>query len=139
MNTKRFLKLLFAALLVVAAVFAFQNLYNPGSAMKSSSNYVGIGDLRRYEAARALPKTGVTARSLPYVGMGDLRRYEATRALPKTGVTARSLPYVGMGDLQRYEAARALPKTGVTARSLPYVGMGDLRRYEFEQEERNNK
>jgi hypothetical protein len=76
MKTKRLSKLLFATSLVVAAVFAFQTLGNPGSAMKSNSTYVGMGDLRRYEAAQAVPKTGVTARNQPYVGMGDLRRYE---------------------------------------------------------------
>jgi hypothetical protein len=77
MKTKRLSKLLFAALLVVAAVFAFQTLGNPGSAMKSNSTYVGMGDLRRYEAAQAFPETSVTARNQPYVGMGDLRRYES--------------------------------------------------------------
>jgi hypothetical protein len=112
MNTKRFSILLFAALLVVAAVFAFQTLYNPGSAMKSNS---------------------------PYVGMGDLQRFEAAQALPKTGAAARNQPYVGMGDLHRFEAAQALPKTGAATRNPPYVGMGDLHRYEFEQEEHNNK
>ena len=49
MNTKRFLKLLFATLLVVAAVLAFETLSGPGSATKSNSTYVGMGDLRRYE------------------------------------------------------------------------------------------
>jgi hypothetical protein len=102
MNTKRLSKLLFAALLVVAAVFAFETLYDPGSAMKSNSTYVGMGDLRRYEAAQAFPETGVTASNQPEVGMGDLRRYEAAQAFPKTGVTARNQPYVGMGDLRRY-------------------------------------
>lgn len=76
MNTKRFSKLLFAALLVVAAVFAFQTLYNPGSAMKSNSTYLGMGDLHRYEAVQALPKAAVTARNQSYVGMGDLHRFE---------------------------------------------------------------
>ena len=76
MNTKRFSKLLFATLLVVAAVFAFQTLYNPGSAMKSNSTYVGMGDLHSFEAAQALPKTGAATRNPPYVGMGDLHRYE---------------------------------------------------------------
>ena len=112
MNTKRLSKLLFAALLVVAAVFAFQTLYNPGSAMKSNSTYVGMGDLRRFEAAQALPKTGATT---------------------------RNQPYVGMGDLHRFEAAQSLPKTGATTHNQPYVGMGDLHRYEFKQEEHNNK
>jgi hypothetical protein len=103
MKTKRLSKLLFATSLVVAAVFAFQTLGNPGSAMKSNSTYVGMGDLRRYEAAQAFPKTGVTARNQPDVGMGDLRRYEAAQAFPETGVTASNQPYVGMGDLRRYE------------------------------------
>jgi hypothetical protein len=103
MKTKRLSKLLFATSLVVAAVFAFQTLGNPGSAMKSNSTYVGMGDLRRYEAAQAFPETGVTASNQPYVGMGDLRRYEAAQAFPKTGVTASNQPYVGMGDLRRYE------------------------------------
>jgi hypothetical protein len=103
MNTKRLSKLLFAALLVVAAVFAFETLYDPGSAMKSNSTYVGMGDLRRYEAAQAVPETDVTASNQPEVGMGDLRRYEAAQAFPKTGVTASNQPYVGMGDLRRYE------------------------------------
>jgi hypothetical protein len=49
MNTKRFLRLLFATLLVVAAVLAFETLYSPDTAMKSNSTYVGMGDLRRYE------------------------------------------------------------------------------------------
>ena len=103
MNTKRFSKLLFATLLVVAAVFAFQTLYNLGSAMNSNSTYVGMGDLRRYEAAQAFPETGATGRNQPDVGMGDLRRYEAAQAFPKTGVTATNHPEVGMGDLRRYE------------------------------------
>ena len=76
MNTKRFSILLFTSLLVVAAVFAFQTLYNPGSAMKSNRTYVGMGDLHSFEAAQALPKTGATTRNQPYVGMGDLHSYE---------------------------------------------------------------
>lgn len=76
MNTKRFSKLLLATLLVVAAVLAFETLYSPGTAMKSNSTYVGMGDLRRYEADQTVPKTSVTASNQPYVGMGDLRRYE---------------------------------------------------------------
>lgn len=49
MNSKRFSKLLFAMILVFAAVFAFQTLYNPGIAIKSNPSNVGMGDLHRYE------------------------------------------------------------------------------------------
>ena len=104
MSTKRLSQLLIATLLVVAAVFASRALYNPASAISSKSTYVGIGDLRRYEAAQDRPKTGVTAGSQPYVGMGDLHRYEAAKNRPKTGIAAGSQPYVGMGDLHRYES-----------------------------------
>ncbi|MCU0858568.1 MAG: hypothetical protein MUC65_09225, partial [Pontiellaceae bacterium] len=89
MNTKRYLQLLFAVILVVAAVFAFQALHIPGSATKINSNYVGMGDLQRLEAAQALPKAAVIERNESYAGMGDLRRLEAEQALPKAVVIDR--------------------------------------------------
>ena len=86
MKSTRISRLIIITALLIAVIVALQVVNVTVISKESTQTYVGMGDLRRYEAQTT---------NRPYVGMGDLRRYEAQTT---------SRPYVGMGDLRRFEA-----------------------------------
>ena len=68
MKATRISRIIIVAVIMIAVIVALQVFNITVISKESSQNYVGMGDLRRYEAQTT---------SRPYVGMGDLRRYEA--------------------------------------------------------------
>ena len=79
MNKTRYLKLVIAPALILAALIALQAFKPTAGAKNSILPNIGMGDLRRYEAQLSIPNTGSQASSYEYIGMGDLRRFEASQ------------------------------------------------------------
>jgi hypothetical protein len=104
-------KFLFIAVAVVAIVVAVLLITPKISASKNNAPYIGMGDLRRFEAQQASQDAGKLLADHPYIGMGDLRRFEAQQACQDAGKLFADHPYIGMGDLRIFEYMK---ENGVT-------------------------
>jgi hypothetical protein len=104
MNKTRYLKLVIVPVLILAALIALQAFKPTAGAKNSNLPYIGIGDLRRYEAQLSITDTDALESSRPSTGMGDLHLFEMQQSIPGTGAQASSRPFAGMGDLHRLEA-----------------------------------
>ncbi len=76
MKANRLLKLAIIAALIVTAFVVVLSLNVSGSAREVTPTYVGMGDLRRYEAQGNVPGFDAEVNNRSSAGMGDLRLYE---------------------------------------------------------------
>lgn len=87
MNTTRLpIVILTAALLSTAflVLFTYRSTIN---AVGSSPSQTGMGDLHRYDAQQSNASDRTLFESSPYVGMGELRRFEApVNSRPVVGI-----------------------------------------------------
>ena len=103
MYTKRILKPIFVATLIVAAlVVALVKSYSVSAKFISSSD-PDMGDLQRFEGEGFSPTFGQDSAPDQYVGMGDLHLFDSFGLVQLSGHLVYGSPYLGMGDLQIFE------------------------------------
>ena len=85
-------KFLFIAVAVLVILVAVLAITSTTRASKNDAPYVGMGDLRRFEAQQAAEDAGTLFADHPYVGMGDLRIFEYMQANGLSADPAHAVP-----------------------------------------------
>ncbi len=92
MNKTRLPVVIMTLALFSTAILALLTYRNSAGALGGSRSSSGFGDLRLFEAQQNNASGKALERGNPYVGMGELRRFEAGQLLATTHMSLVQLP-----------------------------------------------